>query len=86
MSPVHYASNMWAAFSFIEVFFSERFLFVREYSDEWFSPHIGNEKIIWIKVDRFFKGWRAVMFVHAWFGELCSAGIDFFQAVVEGRI
>ena len=75
---MHYASDVRAAFPFVEVFFSEWFLFVREYSDDWFSSDIGNEEVIWVKVDRFFKGWRAVMLICVWFGELCGAGVDFF--------
>ena len=77
---------MWVAFSFVEVFFSERFLFVREYSDDWFSSYIGNEEVIRVKVDRFLKGWRAVMLICVWSGELCGAGVDFFQAMVKGRV
>ena len=50
---MHYASDVWAAFSFVEVFFSEWFLFVREYSNDQFSSHIGNEEIIRVKVDQF---------------------------------
>ena len=78
MFPVRYTSDVRAAFSFVEVFFSEWFLFIREYSDDWFSSYIGNEEVIWVKVDRFLKGWRAVMLVCVWFGELCGAGVDFF--------
>ena len=63
MFPVRYTSNVRAAFSFVKVFFSEWFLFIREYSDDWFSSYIGNEEVIWVKVDRFLKGWRAVMLV-----------------------
>ena len=83
---MRYASDVRAAFSVIEVFFSEWFLFIREYSDDWFSSYIGNEEVIWVKVDRFLEGWRAVMLVCVWFGELCGAGIDFFQAMVKGRV
>ena len=53
MSPVCYASDIRVAFSFIPVFFSERFFFVGEYSDDWFSSHIGDEEIIRVKVDQF---------------------------------
>ena len=55
MSPVCYASNIWVAFSFVAVFFSERFFFVREYSDDWFSSHIGDEEVIRVTVGRFFE-------------------------------
>ena len=78
MFPVRHASDVWAAFSFVEVFFSEWFLFIREYPDDWFSSYIGNEEVIWVKVDRFLKGWRAVMLICVWFGGLCSADVDFF--------
>ena len=78
---MHYASDVWAAFSFVEVFFSEWFLFVREYSNDRFSSHIGNEEIIWVKVDQFLTRWRAVMLICVWFGDLCGAGVDFFQAM-----
>ena len=53
MSPACYTSNIWVAFFFVAVFFSERFFFVREYSDDWFSSHIGDEEIIRVKVDQF---------------------------------
>ena len=53
MFPVRYTSNVRAAFSFVEVFFSEWFLFIREYSDDWFSSYIGNEEVIRVKVDQF---------------------------------
>ena len=83
---MRYTSDVRAAFSFVEVFFSEWFLFIREYSDDWFSSYIGNEEVIRVKVDRFFKGWRAVVLFCVWFDELCGTGVDFFQAVVKGRI
>ena len=50
MFPVCYASDVGVTFSFIEVFFSEWFLFIGEYSDDWFSSHIGNEEIVRVKV------------------------------------
>ena len=86
MSPVCYASNTWVAFSFIKVFFSEGFLFVGEYSNDWFSSHIGNEEIIRVKVGRVLKRWGAVMLIRVRFSKLRGAGVDFFQAMVEGRI
>ena len=81
-----YASDVRVAFSFVEVFFSEWFLFVGEYSDDWFSSHIGDEEIIRVKVGRVLKRWGAVMLIRVWFSKLCGAGVDFFQAMVEGRI
>ena len=83
---MRYASDVRAAFSFVEVFFSEWFLFIREYSDDWFSSYIGNEEVIWVKVDRFLKRRRAMMFICVWFGKLRGAGVDFFQAMVKGRV
>ena len=53
MFPVRYASDVRVTFPFVEVFFSEWFLFVGEYSDDWFSSHIGDEEIIRVKVDQF---------------------------------
>ena len=86
MFPVRYTSDVWVAFSFVEVFFGEWFFFVREYSDDRFSSHVGDEEIIQFKVDRFLSRWRAVMLIRVRFGKLCGTGIDFFEAVVEGRV
>ena len=83
---MRYTSDVQTAFSFVEVFFSEWFLFVGEYSDNWFSSHIGDEEIIWVKVDQLLERWRALMLICVWLSKLCGTSVDFFQAMVKGRV